>query len=390
MAMRITLSALRPFHFVMLAHALRRHSDRVEIYSSAPRKFFRNLDPSIRTHLVPAPIQIGLRILPPLKQRSWMELDSVSFDFAVSSILGKPEVFFGLATQALLAAKSVKRRGGVFVLDRACPHCDFQQSLVRREAERVGVKLAPQPAWLRDRQLREYELADAILVPSKYSARTFPAELQSKVVIAPLLGRTKPADAPRTEPNKVFTVGVVGSSPLRKGYFHLLKAWEKLALPNARLLIRSGTGFAGYPVLEDLVKRIPGVEMVGYIPDISAFYRNCDVFVLPSIDDGFGMALLEAMSNYVPCIATTNVGASELLTDGRDGLVVDPANEDQLAEALLRLYQSEELRRTVGAAAAETARNAASAGLYQNAIDSLMARLQKDRLALSDFSSQPA
>jgi glycosyltransferase involved in cell wall biosynthesis len=177
---------------------------------------------------------------------------------------------------------------------------------------------------------------------------------------------------------------------LRKGYLYLLKAWQKLALPNAKLMIRSGSGFSGYPALDGLVKRMPNVEMVGYVPNMSDFYRQCDVFVLPSVDDGFGMALLEAMSNYVPSIATTNVGASEVVTDGRDGIVVEPANEDQLAGAILRLYESEEFRRAMGIAAAETARNVASTSLYENAIDSLMARLHKDRLQLSNFSSQPA
>ena len=232
--MRLSLSALTPFHFAMLAHAVLRHSNRVEIYTSAPRKFFRNLDQSIPIHLVPAPIHIGLRAFPGVKRRSWMNVDNIWYDFAVSSIIGKPDVFFGLATQAAVTAKAVKRRGGMFVLDRACPHCDFQQALVRRQAELVGAEFQAQPAWLRERQLREYELADAILVPSMYTARTFPAELQPKLVRAPLLGRTKPAQGPRTEPNKIFTVGVVGGSPLRKGYLYLLKAWQKLALPNAK------------------------------------------------------------------------------------------------------------------------------------------------------------
>jgi len=387
--MRIALSALRPFHFVMLAHALRRHSNDVEVYSSALRKFFRNLDTSIRTRMVPAPIQIGLRLLPGLKRRSWMDLDSAWYDFSVAAIIGKPDLTFGLATLAMLTAKTVKGRGGLFVLDRACPHCDVQQALVRREAELVGAEYIPQPTWLRDRQLREYELADAILVPSRYTASSFPAEFQSKLVIAPLLGRAKASERLHAERNKIFTVGVVGGSPLRKGYLYLLKAWQKLALPNAKLRIRSGNGFAGFPALEELVNRMSNVEMVGYVPNIFDFYRDCDVFVLPSVDDGFGMALLEAMTNHVACIATTNVGASELLTDGRDGIVVEPASEDQLAAAILRLYESEDLRRSMGAAAAERARNVAGASLYQNAIDSLMTRLQKDRLPLSNFSSQP-
>jgi glycosyltransferase involved in cell wall biosynthesis len=209
-------------------------------------------------------------------------------------------------------------------------------------------------------------------------------------VKAPLLGRTKIADAPRTGRNDVFTVGVVGGSPLRKGYLYLLKAWKKLALPNAKLLIRSGGGFAGFPGLEELMKQLPNVELVGYVPDISDFYKRCDVFVLPSVDDGFGMALLEAMSNYVACVASSNCGASEFITSGRDGIVVDPASEDQLAEAILRLYQSEDLRREMGAAAVETARNIAASGQYDRAIDSLMTSLGKNPMHADRLSSQPA
>jgi glycosyltransferase involved in cell wall biosynthesis len=276
------------------------------------------------------------------------------------------------------------------VLDRACPYCDFQQALVRREAERVGVEFTPQPAWFRDRQLEEYALADAIIVPSTYTARTFPSELQHKLVRAPLLGRTKEAEGPRTERNEVFTVGVVGGSPLRKGYLYLLKAWKKLALPNAKLVIRSGGGFAGFPALEALIKEMPNVELIGYVPDIADFYRRCDVFVLPSVDDGFGMALVEAMSNYVPCVASSNCGASEFITSGRDGIVVEPASEDQLADAILRLYQSEDLRREMGAAAAATARAVAASRQYDLAIDSLMSRLGKGRTTVDQLSSQPA
>jgi glycosyltransferase involved in cell wall biosynthesis len=388
--MRVTLSANRPFHFVMLAHALRAYADRIDIYSSAPRKFFKRLDPSIRTHLVPAPLHIAAHLLSFAAPPALVDFDTLLYDFTVGAVMGTGDVCFSLATQSLFTARAAKRRGGRFVLDRACPHCDFQQALVKREADRVGVRLRTQPAWFRERQLEEYDLADAILVPSVYTARTFPAELQHKLVKAPLLGRTKIADAPRTGRNDVFTVGVVGGSPLRKGYLYLLKAWKKLALPNAKLLIRSGGGFAGFPGLEELMKQLPNVELVGYVPDISDFYKRCDVFVLPSVDDGFGMALLEAMSNYVACVASSNCGASEFITSGRDGIVVDPASEDQLAEAILRLYQSEDLRREMGAAAVETARNIAASGQYDRAIDSLMTSLGKNPMHADRLSSQPA
>ncbi|HWH59933.1 MAG TPA: hypothetical protein VN682_20040, partial [Terriglobales bacterium] len=64
--------------------------------------------------------------------------------------------------------------------------------------------------------------------------------------------------------------------------------------------------------------------------------------------------------------------ASELLTNGQDGLVVGAADEDQLADAILRLYENQELRAEMGAAAALRAREIANADLYDRAISSLL------------------
>jgi glycosyltransferase involved in cell wall biosynthesis len=112
--------------------------------------------------------------------------------------------------------------------------------------------------------------------------------------------------------------------------------------------------------------------------------------VLPSVDDGFGMALFEAMANEVPCIATTHCGSSELLTPGRDGIVIPPRNSDLLAEALLSLYQQEELRRTLASAARATAaalgRNDSSP-LYDAAIQLLLKSLASADNALTPARS---
>ncbi len=128
-------------------------------------------------------------------------------------------------------------------------------------------------------------------------------------------------------------------------------------------------------MLAELLAQLPNVEILPYVPDISDFYRQCDVFVLPSVDDGFGMALFEAMSNGVPCIATTHCGSSELLTPGRDGLVVEPFSAEQLAGAIETLYRSEELRQSVALAGRETvaalSRNDSSP-LYDAAIRTLL------------------
>jgi glycosyltransferase involved in cell wall biosynthesis len=247
------------------------------------------------------------------------------------------------------------RRGARFVLDRACPHVDFQQQIVEQESAALGIPWRPQPAWFRDRQLAEYAEAERILAPSDYTRATFPETMRSKIIKAPLFGRCAFPARTHPERHREFTVGAVGGEPVRKGYLYLLNAWEQLALPNARLLIRTDADFTQFPALRERLARLSNVEFVRYVPDLNDFYQRCDVFVLPSVDDGFGMALFEAMANEVACIATTHCGSSELLTPGRDGIVIPPRNSELLAEALLSLYQQEELRRTIASAGRATA-----------------------------------
>ena len=299
---------------------------------------------------------------------------TIFFDHSVAALMGSPDLYLGWATMCLQSARAAKRRGAQFVLDRACPHCDFQQSLIERESEKVGASFFRQPEWFRQRQLDEYELADAILVPSDYTAQSFPDRLQPKLVKAPLSGRCAYPKHLNLQRNRTFSVGVVGGHPLRKGYLYLLKAWERLALPNARLLLRSGT-FCDYPLLEAMVKRLGNVEFVNFVPEITEFYQRCDVFVLPSVDDGFGMAPVEAMAHGCACVTTTNTGASELLTHGHDALIVEPANEDQLADSIMRLYESEELRQTLALGGRKTADSICSCPKYAHGIASLLNKI---------------
>jgi glycosyltransferase involved in cell wall biosynthesis len=373
--MQVALSTTRPFHSALLANALVKHGVSVRIYSSAPRRYFRRLDASVPIKLVPSPLQTGMHFLRIPASQSMLNADSWLYDHSVAAVIRPGDLFIGWATASLATARAARRRGARFVLDRACPHVDFQQQIFAEEAAKLGIAYRPQPAWFRDRQLAEYAEAEYILAPSDYTRRTFPEALRSKTIKAPLFGRCAFPTQTHPERHAEFTVGVVGGDPARKGYLYLLDAWERLALTNARLLIRSDAGFAHFPALQQRLARISNVDIVQYVPDINDFYQRCDVFVLPSVDDGFGMALFEAMANEVPCIATNHCGSSELLTPGRDGIVIPPRNAELLAEALLSLYQQEELRRSIAGAGRATVaalgRNDSSP-LYDAAIGTLL------------------
>lgn len=144
--------------------------------------------------------------------------------------------------------------------------------------------------------------------------------------------------APRSAPGP--TVGVLTRLDTRKGLPYLLRAMAQLRsdLPDARLLI-GGDG-EDRPALEreacslGLTGR---VEFVGAVGDSADFYRRLDCFVLPSLDEAFGLVLLEAMAAGLPVVGTRVGGIPEILEDGVQGRLVAPADSQALAGAIREL-----------------------------------------------------
>lgn len=366
--MNAVISVIRPFHAALTANTLSQNGIDTTIYSSAPRRYFRGLGGQVATRLIPAPAAVFEKFFHTGVPPSTAQASTVMWDATVARLSPRADVAIGYATQALRTGRKAHRRGTRFLLDRACPYVDFQQRLVAEESERVGVSFVPQPSWYRERQLEEYALADAILVPSTYTASSFPQPLRGKLIKLPLLGRIKAIATQVAARNEIFTVGVVGGQSLRKGYLYLFEAWKKLALPQARLLVRCGEDFKRFPRLQQLLDQTPSIELVGYVPDMRSFYQQCDAFILPSVDDGFGMALFEAMSAGVASIATTNCGASEHLVSGVDGLVIAPRSVDAIATAIERLYRDDDLRRVLAVNGAARVAANQKANLYATAL----------------------
>lgn len=371
--MKVAFSTGRPAHIALPANLLAARGIDVTIYTAAYRSRFRQLPSSVHLQFVPQFVSTlhfltGVQ-LPRILQRS----DTAAYDHMVALRMQEFDLFWGLASGALASGRAARRKGARFLLDRACPHVDVQQALVRTESERLGVTYHPEPSWFRDRQLAEYAEADIILVPSEYSRQSFPQNLHAKVIVAPLFGRV-PASAPiatgiaslhgTPEASRPFTFGMVGGQPLRKGFLYLLQAWERLHLPNSRLLLRTDAALHRYPALRPLLQRLPNVEVVRYCDNMSDFYRQCDAFVLPTVDDGFGMALLEAMAHRLPAITTTHCGAAELFTPDLDLLVVPPQNSEALAEAMHRLHASRDLREHLRSHAISTLEDIEGQGDY--------------------------
>ena len=384
--MKAVIATGRQAHYRLAANAFVRRGNDVCIYTATPRNRLRGFDVAVRNRYVPAPVAVFNALTRIRTSLALEELDSTLFDRWAAVALEECDLLLGAASSSLATGRTAQRMGGTFVLDRACPDIRVQQQMMVEEARKVGSTFRANTPWYIERQVEEYERADFILSPSDYSRRSFPEHLRKKVVLAPLYGRSKVSLRVPKPSGSTFVLGVVGGQPLRKGYLYLLQAWKELALPNAQLKIRSSDAIYSFPLLKQLMAELPNVQIVSYVPDISMFYGECDAFILPSVDDGFGMALFEAMANGVPSIATRNCGASELLMPERDCLLIDAFSVEQIKEAVLRLYTSPELRERLGASGPVAVEALQEDGLprpYEDGIDQLLGAMVRNKLVKS-------
>ena len=242
-----------------------------------------------------------------------------------------------------------KKRGARVLVDLHMAHPRCYQPLVdagRIDAASVGSLEDPAADAC-------IEIADVLVCPSEFVKESLPAEARGKAVVIPFGSdpvTAPPAQTGHAGPLKVLFAGNVNR---RKGVPFLLEAWRKLALPpETAELVMCGRVFA--EAAEWVKGAPPGVRFAGFQADMAPFFADADVFVLPSLMEGSAKAVYEAMAHGLPPIVTPHTGS--IVRDGVDGLVVEAADADALAEALKRLIGDAALRDTLAAAARESAK----------------------------------
>jgi glycosyltransferase involved in cell wall biosynthesis len=147
-----------------------------------------------------------------------------------------------------------------------------------------------------------------------------------------------------TSNSKPLVVSCIGGNIMRKGIYYLVSAWKKLARHDAVLRIKtSRRELRKVPVIDEIIQSTANIEVIEGSVDIVQFYQSTDIFCLPSVDDGFGMVVAEALQFGIPVICSENVGASCLITSGKNGFVVPSRDSDAFAEALSKVLEDQNL-----------------------------------------------
>lgn len=198
------------------------------------------------------------------------------------------------------------------------------------------------------RQAREAaERADLIICVSAFTAAQVEALLRVerarlRVIAHGLRFAPLEPGAPPRQP----VVLHVGALQRRKNLVRLIEAFENVAAPPWRLVLAGSDGY-GAAEIHARIERSPArarIEVTGWVDDLTlaSLYRRATVFAFPSLDEGFGIPVLEAMGHGVPVLAANRSALPEAC--GEAALMVDPCDQQALNAALLRLLEEDELR----------------------------------------------
>jgi glycosyltransferase involved in cell wall biosynthesis len=154
-----------------------------------------------------------------------------------------------------------------------------------------------------------------------------------------------------------FLVGHVGAlDNSQKVQLYLIRAARRLATAQPQLqfvLLGEGRDEAWF---RREAAGLANISFEGYVRNVGDYLAAFDLFAFPSLHEGLGSVLLDAMSFGLPIVASAVDGIPDIVQDGVNGLLVPPADDVRLAEAILQLHSDPELRRRLGDAGRRMAR----------------------------------
>ena len=265
--------------------------------------------------------------------------------------LGTPDLvhaWSGSAEPSLLVAR---KRGVPSVLERSSSHMLEQCRLLREEHAALGLYWEETPRQTVERELREYELAEQVFVPSEFVRRTFVGTgFPAARLFANGFGVDLSLFQPAAKADHAFRVVCAGSLSVRKGIHHLADAFRQAGIAGSELLLIGAESadtnrLVGRPSF--------GIRRIGHVPQsqLPTLYQQASVFVMASIEEGQAMVQAQALACGLPLVCSANTGGEDFLSlDGEGveiaegvlefsaGYVVRPGDASAIAFVLRRLF----------------------------------------------------
>jgi glycosyltransferase involved in cell wall biosynthesis len=261
------------------------------------------------------------------------ELESERWDVA--------HLWSGVAEESL---GSLRGRGVLRLVMRGSSHIRTQARLLAEEEERTGIHQDRPSRWRIAREEREYALADRIVVLSTFARDTFIAEgvRSEKLALVPL-GASLRSFRPSPEVVRARQRRLLGGGPLRVLYVGAM-SFRKGLWDLAKVVQQVGTDRFAFQLVGPQPREARGVlsELRGAVTlrskvpesELPGIYAEGDVFVFPTIEEGYAAVVAQAAAAALPVLTTTNCSGPDLVRQGENGWVVPVRAPGALAERL--------------------------------------------------------
>jgi glycosyltransferase involved in cell wall biosynthesis len=346
----IVVSSAGIFHAYHLARGVQAAGYLQKFITSVFNKYESGIDKNKITQIQLAAVCAALiRVFPGTTGRlaSYLIGDDI-YDRLAANYVKEADIVHVFNNQGLQCLKVAKNNRAITVVSRSSAHPNIQAEILSLDVRENKLSRKINKLLI-ERHLAEYELADYIFVPSQFVWDTMlqegvPERKLRRVHLGFDPGRFYPGD----KQDNVFRIMYAGGLSKQKGISYLLEAYKELDLPNSELLLVGDE----YPDAKEIIATYKGLfRHIRFVPQekLVHYYQQASVFVLPSLQDGFGMVVYEAAGCGIPLIITENVGAD--IRDEEDGFVVPIRDSKSIAAKLMYLYQNPRIAREMGLAA---------------------------------------
>lgn len=197
--------------------------------------------------------------------------------------------------------------------------------------------------------VEEANLTDLIICASTYTKQTLISNKidNKKIYVIPYGYDSKNdiGDVEKKE-NEIFNILFVGGVNVMKGIPYVIQALKKIKNNKIRLTLVGNV----QDIIRNMVKNDNRIILKGYVPHENIYleYQKADLFIFPSLSDGFGFAPLEAMSYGIPCIVTNTSGISDIIDNGKNGFIIKSNSSEEIREKIEWCYKERGKLKKIG------------------------------------------
>ena len=264
----------------------------------------------------------------------------------IKKMQGRIDIIHTWALGAVETLKTAASLGIPTVIERPNANTRFAMEVVQRECERLGVILPSDHEHAYNieklrKEEEEYELAYRLLCPTEFVVKTFRDKgFAREKLVRHFYGIDEKAFHPgiqRREPKRGLTMLFVGVCAVRKGVHYALEAWLRSSASQHGEFLIAGEFLPSYAEKLAPMLSHPSVRVLGHRTDVPELMRKSDILVLPSIEEGFGLVITEAMASG--CVPLASDACTEICRHMETGLVHRVGDVEALTAHITMLQQ---------------------------------------------------